>query len=85
MLKIRHYFLLVVQVMYVTATSPYLLMLILLIRGCTLDGAGDGIKFYLIPKWEKLLEAQVGPHVKLCVKSPSKLDSKSSFREIDYN
>ena len=42
-----------------TATSPYILMLILLIRGVTLPGAAEGVKFYLIPKWDKLLEAEV--------------------------
>ena len=47
------------QVMYFTATSPYVLMAILLIRGVTLPGAWQGIKFYLVPEWSKLLEAQV--------------------------
>lgn len=45
--------------MYFTATSPYILMLILLIRGVTLDGAAEGLKFYLLPDWSKLQEAQV--------------------------
>jgi len=47
------------KVMYFTATSPYLLMLILLIRGVTLEGAAEGLKFYLLPDWSKLQEAQV--------------------------
>ncbi|XP_061163853.1 sodium- and chloride-dependent taurine transporter-like isoform X2 [Saccostrea echinata] len=47
------------KVMYFTATSPYLLMLILLIRGVTLDGAAEGLKFYLLPDWSKLAEPQV--------------------------
>ena len=45
--------------MYFTATAPYFLMLILLIRGLTLPGAMDGIKFYLIPTWNKLTDHQV--------------------------
>jgi SNF family Na+-dependent transporter len=45
--------------MYFTATSPYILMLILLIRGATLDGADEGLKFYLLPDWSKLAEPQV--------------------------
>jgi NSS family neurotransmitter:Na+ symporter len=33
------------------------LMLILLIRSLTLPGAGDGIRFLLVPEWSKLAEA----------------------------
>ncbi|ESP01958.1 hypothetical protein LOTGIDRAFT_111250 [Lottia gigantea] len=47
------------KVMYFTATSPYILMLVLLIRGVTLDGASEGIKYYLLPDWSKLAEPQV--------------------------
>ena len=49
----------VFQVMYITATSPYILMLILLVRGLTLDGASDGIRFYLEPSAEKLRDQNV--------------------------
>ena len=53
----------VTQVMYVTATSPYLLMTILLINGATLPGAAQGVKFYLIPDFQKIKEIQVRrPH-----------------------
>ncbi|XP_060602811.1 sodium- and chloride-dependent taurine transporter-like isoform X2 [Ruditapes philippinarum] len=47
------------KVMYFTVTSPYILMIILLIRGLTLEGAMDGIKFYLVPDFSKLLKFQV--------------------------
>ena len=47
------------QVMYVTATSPYILMLVLLIRSALLPGAVEGIKFYMIPEFEKLKELEV--------------------------
>ena len=46
--------------MYFTATSPYVLMFILLIRGVTLPGAWEGIKFYIVPDWTKIAEPQVG-------------------------
>lgn len=48
------------QVVYVTATFPYFMLLILLIRGVTLPGAFDGIKFYLYPDISRLSDPQVG-------------------------
>jgi len=47
------------KVVYFTSTFPYLLLTIMLIRGVTLEGAGMGIEFYLIPKWERLADAGV--------------------------
>ena len=46
------------QVVYFTATFPYVILIALLVRGCLLDGAVDGIKFLFIPKWEKLLHLE---------------------------
>ncbi|TWW61925.1 Sodium- and chloride-dependent GABA transporter 3 [Takifugu flavidus] len=47
-----------VQVVYVTATFPYVMLLVLLIRGVTLPGAFDGIKFYLYPDISRLSDPQ---------------------------
>lgn len=38
------------KVVYVTATFPYVLLIILLCYGCTLDGAIDGIEEFFIPQ-----------------------------------
>ncbi|XP_052753527.1 sodium- and chloride-dependent glycine transporter 1-like [Galleria mellonella] len=47
------------KVVYFTALFPYIMLTILLIRGATLEGAGDGVLFYLSPSWELLLDARV--------------------------
>lgn len=47
------------KVVYVTALLPYLVMLILLIRGVMLEGAVDGIYYYLVPNMTKLWEIGV--------------------------
>ncbi|XP_033126430.1 sodium- and chloride-dependent glycine transporter 1-like isoform X2 [Anneissia japonica] len=47
------------KVVYFTATFPYVVLFILLIRGLTLPGALDGIKFYVSPKFHLLKNPKV--------------------------
>ncbi|XP_074872611.1 sodium- and chloride-dependent creatine transporter 1 [Carettochelys insculpta] len=47
------------KIVYVTATFPYVVLLVLLVRGVLLPGAGTGILYYLQPDWSKLASPQV--------------------------
>ena len=47
------------QVVYFTATFPYLVLLVLLVRGLTLPGSLNGIMYYLTPQWHRLASAKV--------------------------
>ncbi|XP_062874365.1 sodium- and chloride-dependent GABA transporter ine [Trichomycterus rosablanca] len=47
------------KVVYFTATFPYIILFALLINNVQLPGAKDGILYFLMPNWNKLLEVQV--------------------------
>ena len=48
------------KAVWITATAPYIVLFILMIRGLTLDGCMIGIDFYLrINDWGSLLDIKV--------------------------
>uniref|UniRef100_A0A8C8SBP7 Transporter n=1 Tax=Pelusios castaneus TaxID=367368 RepID=A0A8C8SBP7_9SAUR len=49
------------KVVYFTATFPYFVIIVLIIRGATLEGSIDGIRFYLTSDWSRLQSAQGHP------------------------
>ena len=44
---------------YFLAIFPYIIMISLLVRAVTLEGAVNGIIFFINPNWEKLFDAHV--------------------------
>ena len=44
------------RIVLITVPLPWIMLVILTIRGLTLDGAIQGLEFYLEPRWGKLLE-----------------------------
>ena len=78
------------KVVYVTAVAPYIFLMILLVRGLTLDGAMDGLVFFLKPDFSKLLNYQVW--IDACLQiffslGPAwgGLITMASFNKFNYN
>jgi len=79
---------------YVTSTFPLLVLMALVIRGVTLDGAMEGLKYYITPDLNKLVQAdtwmaaasQIMFSYSLCQGSLTSLGSynKWSFNSIKW-
>ena len=42
-----------------TATLPFAILFLLIIRAVTLDGAGDGLRLFLVPEWGQLMRTDI--------------------------
>ena len=47
------------KISYFMAIFPYVVLITLLVRACTLDGAADGIIYFIRPQWGELLNPKV--------------------------
>ncbi|KAH6930304.1 hypothetical protein HPB50_012609 [Hyalomma asiaticum] len=47
------------KVALITATAPYFMLSVMLLRGITLPGASIGLRYLLLPRWEALFDGQV--------------------------
>lgn len=47
------------KMVWVTCTLPYVILTVLLIKGLTLEGSGNGLRYLLIPEWSKVADIDV--------------------------
>lgn len=47
------------KIVYFTVTFPYVILLALLIRSSFLDGALEGVEYFIVPTWSKLKDVNV--------------------------
>jgi SNF family Na+-dependent transporter len=74
------------KLVYFTALFPYVVLLILGIRGWLLEGAAEGIKYYIYPDFSKLRNMQVwADAASKLLKHKSKFQFHQIFLHFFYN
>jgi len=72
------------QVVYFAATFPYVILLTLLVTGLLQPGAIDGVLFFLLPTWGKLLDIQVHTHTHFMKAHVAILARRDIFRPLGF-
>ncbi|CAM1329526.1 Uncharacterised protein g10051 [Pycnogonum litorale] len=73
------------KVVYFTAVFPYVVLIILLIRGVTLKGATDGLLYFITPRWDKLSDITVWQEASVQIFFSVGLASGSMVTFASYN
>ena len=71
--------------MYVVTIFPYVMLTVLLVRGCTLEGASLGIEFYLKPDFDRLTDGTASDSLYFLQSSSLLIISSDSIRELCQN
>ena len=68
------------QVVYFTATFPYIVILLMLIWGVNLPGSSRGIDFFITPKWHLLKQPKVS-----CYDDALSRSAQLTGHTLDFN
>lgn len=55
--------LIIFQVAYFTTLCPLIILIVLMVLGCKLEGSSTGIYVMLEPRWDKLKDMHVGTRI----------------------
>lgn len=59
------------RVVWFTVLAPYVFLVVILVRGVFLDGAIDGIYYFVFPRLEKLLDIKVFNSIRIRIRCAS--------------